>query len=70
MEPEGGWESTLMELEGETVKRLNSSNSSGKTAVVLTAAAQTRLGGDGGNKSNEGGANMDWLGGRGKTARQ
>ena len=57
-----------MELEGETVKRLDSSNSSGKTAAVSTAAAQTRLGDDGGNKSNDGGANVAWLDSRGNTS--
>ena len=39
MDPEGSWESMLMELEGETVKRLDSSNGSDNTAVVVTGAA-------------------------------
>ena len=38
-EPEGAWESILMELEGETMKHIYSSNGNNKTAEVATAAA-------------------------------
>ena len=70
MDPEGAWDSTLMELEGEMVKWLYSSNVSDKTASVATASARTRLGSDGSNESNGGGVNVAWIGGSGKTARQ
>ena len=49
-DPEGEWESTLMELEGETKKRLDISNGSKKAAAVATAAEQTGLGSDGYDK--------------------
>ena len=46
MDTEGGlWESMLMELQGETVKRLDSSNGINKTEALETAATQTGLGG-------------------------
>ena len=43
----------LMDLEGKTVKQIDSSNVSDKTAALSTAAAQTGLGGDGGDKMTE-----------------
>ena len=36
----------MMDLEGETVKRLDRSYGSDKTAAVATSAAQTGLGGE------------------------
>ena len=44
------WGSTLMDLEGEAVKRLDISNGSKKAAAVATAAEQTGLGSDGYDK--------------------
>ena len=59
-----------MELKGETVKQLYSSNGSGNMSAVATKAARIRLGGDGRNESNGKGENVAWLGGSGKTARR
>ena len=61
MEPDESCESMLIELEGETVKRLDSSNDSNKTAVVVTAAARTRLGGDSANEITATSAAQAWL---------
>ena len=49
-DPEGEWESTLMELEGETKKRLDISNGSNNMEAVVMAAVRNGLGGDGGNE--------------------
>ena len=35
----GAWESTFMEIEGETVKRLDRRNGNNKTAAEATASA-------------------------------
>ena len=68
MDLEGVWESTFMELEGDTLKRIDNSNGSNKTAAVVTAVARTGLESDGSDESNGGGANVAWLGGSVKTA--
>ena len=39
----------MTELEGETVKRIDSSNGSNKMEAVVMAAVRNGLGGDGGN---------------------
>ena len=50
-----------MELEGETVKRLDISNGSDKTAAVATAAEKNELVGDSGNKMTETAAAQAWI---------
>ena len=57
----GAWESTLMDLEGETVKRLDRSNIINKMAAVAMAAVQTGHGGDGGNGMTATTAAQAWL---------
>ena len=62
MDPEGGaWESTLMDLEGEKVKRLDISNGSNKMEAVVMAAAQNGLGGNGGDEMASTAALQDWI---------
>ena len=41
----GAWDSTLMELEGDMVKRIDIINVSDKSEAVATAAARNGLGG-------------------------
>ena len=50
MEPEGAWESTLMEIQGEAEKRLDISNDSNKMESVRMTAARNGLDSDGGNE--------------------
>ena len=61
MDLEGACESMLVELEGETVKRLDSSNDSNKMAVVVTAAARTGLDGDSADEMTATAAAQAWL---------
>ena len=61
MDLEGACESMLVELEGETVKRLDSSNNRNKMAEVATTAVQTGLSGDGGNEITATAAAQAWL---------
>ena len=57
----GRWESTLMDLEGEKVKRLDISNGSNKMEAVVMAAAQNGLGGNGGDEMASTAALQDWI---------
>ena len=57
----GAWESTLMDIEGETVKRLDSSNRSDKTTAVATAAAQTGLGSNGSDEMTTAAVAKAWI---------
>ena len=57
----GAWESTLMDLEGKTVKRLDRSNVSNKMTVLATTTAKTGLGGDDGKGMTSTTATQAWL---------
>ena len=57
----GAWDSTLMELEGETVKRIDIRNVSDKAEAVATAAARTGLGGNGDKEMTSTAAAQAWL---------
>ena len=61
MEPEGAWESTLMELEGETVTRLDSINGRNKTAEIATETVRIGIRRNGGNETTATAAAQDWL---------
>ena len=61
MDPEGEWESTLMELEGETVKWLDNSNDSKKMESLVLADARNGLGGNSGNEMTAMAAVQAWI---------
>ena len=61
MDPEGEWESTLMELEGETVKWLDISNDSNKMESLVMADARNGLGGNSGNEMTDMAAVQAWI---------
>ena len=55
------WECTLMELEDNTVKRLDISTGKNKTSGLVTAAAQTGIGGSGGDEMTATAVAQAWL---------
>ena len=61
MDPEGEWESTLMDLEGEKVKRIDISNDSNNMDAVVMADARNGICGDGANEMTATAAAQAWI---------
>ena len=61
MDPEGEWESTLMELAEEMVKRLDSSIYNNNMEAVVMAAVRNGLSGDSGDKMTAMAVAQAWI---------
>ena len=61
MELKGEWESTLMELERQTTKRIENSNDSNKMESLVMADARNVIGSDGANEMTATAAAKSWI---------